>query len=141
MRNSINPDDISILIVDDEITIRESLSKWFELDGYYTDSAEDAYTALTKLKERSWDIILIDIRMPGIDGFELQKRIKNFDKDILTIIITGFSSVPKIMQAMQDGAFDYIVKPIDPEEIRQIVRNAVQQRMLYLNIRRGSRIK
>lgn len=137
MRNNINPEEISILIVDDEASIRDSLKKWFKLDRYYTDSAEDAYTALTKLKERSWDIILIDIRMPGIDGFELQKRIKSYDRNIITIIITGFSSVQKGIRAMDEGAFDYIVKPLDPDEIRHIVSTAVEQRMLYLNIIRG----
>lgn len=125
------PSDISILIVDDEASIRDALTKWFELDGYRVSSAEDANTALMKLQEGPWDIVMLDIKMPGIDGLELQRRIKKIDPSVITIIITAFASVDTSILALKEGAFDYIVKPVDPDEMSHLVRNAVEQRRLH----------
>ncbi len=124
------PADIGILIVDDEASVRDSLYKWFRMDGYRVDTAEEALVALQKLQDDSWDIVLLDIKMPGMDGLELQRRIKEIDKEIVTIVMTAFATVDTSVQAMKEGAFDYIVKPIDPDEISHLIRNAVQQRRL-----------
>jgi len=125
------PSDIGILIVDDEASVRDALHKWFEFDGYRVDSAADAQIALQKLQESSWDIVLLDIKMPGMDGLELQRRIKEIDNDIITIMITAFASVDTSIQALKEGAFDYIVKPVDPDDMGHLIRNAVEQRRLY----------
>ena len=124
------PSDIKILIVDDEASIRDALSQWFELDGYNVSSAEDANAALLKLQQGPWDIVMLDIKMPGIDGLELQRRIKKIDKNIITIMITAFASVETSIQALKEGAFDYIVKPVDPDDMSHLIRNAVEQRRL-----------
>jgi len=127
------PSDIKILIVDDEASIRDALTQWFLLDGYNVSSAEDANAALLKLQEGPWDIIMldiIDIKMPGIDGLELQRRIKKIDKNIITIMITAFASVETSIQALKEGAFDYIVKPVDPDDMSHLIRNALEQRRL-----------
>jgi DNA-binding NtrC family response regulator len=73
---------------------------------------------------------MLDIKMPGIDGLELQRRIKKIDKNIITIIITAFASVETSIQALKEGAFDYIVKPVDPDDMSHLIRNAVEQRRL-----------
>jgi DNA-binding NtrC family response regulator len=125
------PSDIGILIVDDEASVRDALHKWFEFDGYRVDSAADAQIALQKLQDATWDIVLLDIKMPGMDGLELQRRIKEIDKDIITIMITAFASVDTSIQALKEGAFDYIVKPVDPDDMGHLIRNAVEQRRLY----------
>jgi len=125
------PSDIGILIVDDEVSVRDALCKWFQFDGYRVDTAEDANAALAKLQENVWDIVLLDIKMPGMDGLELQRRIKQIDKNIITIIITAFASVDTSIQALKEGAFDYIVKPIDPDNMSHLIRNAVEQRRLF----------
>jgi len=125
------PSDIAILIVDDEASIRDSLTKWFELDGYRVSSADNANNALLKLQEGPWDIVMLDIKMPGIDGLELQRRIKKIDKNIITIIITAFASVETSIQALKEGAFDYVVKPVDPDDMSHLIRNAVEQRRLF----------
>ena len=124
------PSDIGILVVDDEASVRDALGKWFKFDGYRVDTAEDANTALRKLQDSSWDIILLDIKMPGMDGVELQRRIKQIDKNIITIMMTAFASVETSIQALKEGAFDYIVKPVDPDEMGHLIRNAVEQRRL-----------
>ena len=124
------PSDIKILIVDDEASIRDALTQWFKLDGFNVSSAEDANAALLKLQQGPWDIVMLDIKMPGIDGRELQRRIKKIDKNIITIMITAFASVETSIQALKEGAFDYIVKPVDPDEMTHLIRNAVEQRRL-----------
>lgn len=125
------PSDIGILIVDDEPSVRDALSKWFAFDGYRVDTAEDANAALKKLQESPWDIVLLDIKMPGMDGLELQRRVKEIDKNMITIMITAFASVDSSIQALKEGAFDYIVKPIDPDDMSHLIRNAVDQRSLF----------
>lgn len=124
------PSDIGILVVDDEPSVRDALSKWFKFDGYRVDTAGDANSALQKLQEGPWDIVLMDIKMPGIDGLELQRRVKQIDKNIITIIITAFAAVDTSIQALKEGAFDYIVKPVDPDDMSHLIRNAVEQRRL-----------
>ncbi len=124
------PKDIAILVVDDEASIRNSLSEWFKMDGYRVEVAEDAYEALKKLQENNFDIVLVDIKMPEMDGIELQKRIKEIDKNIITIIITAYATVETAIQAMKDGAFDYITKPVDPDELSRLIKKAIEQRRL-----------
>src|SRR4030043_1872214 len=121
------PEEIGILIVDDEPSVRDSLLQLCTVDGYRVDTAEDAATALKKLQEKPWDIILLDIKMPGMDGIELQHRIKQIDPNIVTIIITAYASVDTAIQALKDGAFDYVTKPIDPEDLSRLIRNAIEK--------------
>ncbi len=123
-------EEIGILIVDDEVSVRDSLYQWFKADGYRVDTADGAASALNKLQENPWDIILLDIKMPGMDGIELQNRIKQIDKNIVTIIITAYASVDTAIQALKDGAFDYITKPIDPDDLGRLIRNAIEKRRL-----------
>ncbi|MDO9228178.1 MAG: sigma-54 dependent transcriptional regulator [Syntrophales bacterium] len=124
------PEEIGILIVDDEASVRDSLYQWFKADGYRVDTAEEATSALKKLQENPWDIILLDIKMPGMDGIELQNRIKQIDKNIVTIIITAYAAVDTAIQALKDGAFDYVTKPIDPDDLSRLIRNAIEKRRL-----------
>jgi DNA-binding NtrC family response regulator len=126
----VKPEEIGILIVDDEASVRDSLYQWFKTDGYRVDTADGATSALNKLQENPWDIILLDIKMPGMDGIELQNRIKQIDKNIVTIIITAYASVDTAIQALKDGAFDYITKPIDPDDLGRLIRNAIEKRRL-----------
>ena len=124
------PEEIGILIVDDEASVRDSLYQWFKADGYRVDTADGATSALNKLQENPWDIILLDIKMPGMDGIELQSRIKQIDKNIVTIIITAYAAVDTAIQALKDGAFDYVTKPIDPDDLSRLIRNAIEKRRL-----------
>jgi len=135
------PQDIGILIVDDEFSVRDSLCSWFQADGYRVDTAADATEALQKLQKGSWNIVLLDIKMPGMDGIELQRHIKKIDQKIITIIITAFASVDTAIQALKDGAFDYICKPIDPDELSHLVRNAIDRlRLVAENVSLKERV-
>jgi DNA-binding NtrC family response regulator len=124
--------DVKILIVDDEEIVRESLSGWFTEDGYQVDTARDAVEALNKMSITRWDIYFIDIKMPGMDGLELHRRIREIDKDAVVIMITAYAAVDTAVQALKEGAFDYITKPFDPDNLSHLVRNAEKQRRLTI---------
>ena len=114
-----------ILIVDDEPSVRDSLRRWFRDDGYEVGVAEGANDALTRLAERRWDLALLDIRMRGTDGIELQRRMKEIDPDLVVIIMTGYASVDTAVTALKQGAYDYITKPLDPDDVAHLVQNAL----------------
>lgn len=118
---------ISILIVDDESSVRDSLYNWFIEDGYQVDCAEDAKVALNRLESETFDIVLADIKMPGMDGLEMLKRIKAIQQDVIVIMMTAFATVETAVQALKDGAFDYVTKPFDPDDLSHLIRNASRQ--------------
>jgi DNA-binding NtrC family response regulator len=130
MTGTTDTSNTHILIVDDEQSVRESLQQWFLEDGYTVSVAENAMAALEVLQRRTVDIVLLDIKMPGMDGLTLQDRIREFNQDTIIIIITAFASVDTAIRALKAGAFDYVTKPIDPDELSVMIRNAAQQRRL-----------
>ena len=121
-----------ILIVDDEKIVRESLFHWFEEEGYTVDIAESGEAALRKFDKGKFDLFLLDMKMPGMSGLELLKKIKESDPDAIVILITAFASVPTAITALKDGAYDYVTKPVDPDELAHLVRKAVEQRELKI---------
>jgi DNA-binding NtrC family response regulator len=122
--------DLKILVVDDELIVRESLTKWFREDGFRVENAGDAQAALKKLREGSWNLMLADIRMPGMDGLELMQRAKALHPGIVVIIITAYATVDNAVRALKQGAYDYVTKPIDPDYLNHIVINALEQLLL-----------
>jgi DNA-binding NtrC family response regulator len=123
-------DQVSLLIIDDEKVVRDSLTKWFREDGFIVGAAENAAEALRQLQAQRWQIILLDIKMPGMDGIELQPRIKEAAPDAIIIFITAHASVDTAVKALKAGAFDYVTKPIDPDYLSHLVGNAIKQRRL-----------
>lgn len=117
-----------VLIVDDELSVRDSLGKWFREEGYDVGTAEDASEALTRLAEGRWDLALLDIKMRGTDGIELQRRLHEIDPDLTVIIMTGYASVETAVAALKNGAYDYVSKPLDPDEIAHLVKKAIAHR-------------
>ena len=114
-----------LLIVDDELSVRDSLAKWFHEEGYDVGTAEEANSALTRLAEHKWDAALVDIKMRGTDGIELQKRMHEIDPDMIVIMMTGYASVDTAVTALKNGAYDYVTKPLDPDEISHLVKKAL----------------
>jgi DNA-binding NtrC family response regulator len=117
-----------IMIVDDELSVRDSLNKWFREEGYEVHVAEDANEALTRMAETKFDAALLDIKMRGTDGIELQKRLHEIDPELICIMMTGYASVETAVVALKNGAYDYVTKPLDPDEIAHIVKNALSHR-------------
>jgi len=133
---------LGILVVDDERSVRDSLRKWFIECGYEADSASDSTEALKKLQKRKWDVVFLDIRLPGMDGMELQKRIKAVAPDTIIIMITAYASVDTAVQSLKEGAYDYITKPIDPNYLTHMLSKIAQQRrLLSENIQLKERIQ
>jgi DNA-binding NtrC family response regulator len=120
----------SILVVDDEFSVRDSLYNWFRKDGFDVVAAGNATEALRDMQDHHFDVALVDIKMPGMDGMELQERIQSIDPHTAVIMITAFASVETAVQALKQGAFDYVTKPIDPDELSHLVRRALDQRRL-----------
>jgi DNA-binding NtrC family response regulator len=121
---------IRIFIVDDEPIVRESLGAWFRAEGYAVDLASSAKEALERLATSDPDICLLDIKMPGMDGIELQKKIHEAKPEATIIIMTAYASVDTALAAMKQGAYDYIIKPFDPNDLEHLVRNATERRHL-----------
>lgn len=117
-----------LLIVDDELSVRDSLGKWFREEGYEVSTAEDANEALSRLAEHRWDAALVDIKMRGTDGIELQRRMHEIDSDLIVIMMTGYASVDTAVTALKNGAYDYVTKPLDPDEIAHLVKKALAHR-------------
>jgi DNA-binding NtrC family response regulator len=120
----------TLLIVDDEKVVRESLRHWFEEAGYAVTTAEHAEAALEKFKNKRFDLCLLDMKLPGADGLELLKKIKSEDVRCIVILITAYASVASAITALKEGAYDYITKPVDPEELQRLVEKAFEQRTL-----------
>jgi len=119
-----------IFIVDDELSVRTSLEEWFLEDGFNVVTAESGEDALTKMHAGPFDLVLLDIKMPGMDGITLQKKIMEIDPRTIIIIITAYASVDTAVEALKTGAFDYITKPFDPENLSNLVNNALKQKNL-----------
>jgi DNA-binding NtrC family response regulator len=115
----------NLLVVDDELIVRDSLDKWFREEGYDVTVAESAQEALAKMAARRFDLALVDIKMPGTDGVELQRRMHEVDAEMLVIIMTGYASVETAVAALKNGAYDYVSKPFDPDDIAHTVHNAL----------------
>jgi DNA-binding NtrC family response regulator len=126
-----------ILIVDDELILRESLAGWLQRDGHTVDTASSGEEALEKLKEARFDIMLVDIKMEGISGLDVLQQVKENDPDVAIVMITAYGSIPTAIEAMKNGAYDYMLKPFDPNElgvlIDKIIKHQDQEReMLFL---------
>ena len=119
-----------ILVVDDEFSVRDSLYHWFRKDGYSVTAVENATQALKALQDHDVDVALLDIKMPGMDGMELQEHIHRIDPRVAVIMITAFASVDTAVRALKQGAFDYVTKPIDPDELSHLVLRRLEQRRL-----------
>ena len=126
---------VHILIVDDEEIVRESLASWLEEDGYEVKVAENADRALERLPEKDWNLAMVDLKMPGMDGIELMDEIRKIKPETIVIIMTAYATVDTAVQAMKKGAYDYIVKPFNPEDLSMTIRKIIEhQKLLKENI-------
>ncbi len=118
---------VRILVVDDEQHVRNSLATWFREEGYDVSVAASGKEALSTLAREATNILLVDIKMPGMDGLELQRKVRELAPDATIIIMTAYASVETAVQALKEGAYDYIVKPFDPEAVSRLVHKAAER--------------
>ncbi|MEI7575846.1 MAG: sigma-54 dependent transcriptional regulator [Armatimonadota bacterium] len=116
-----------ILIVDDELNIRRILQMAFEKVGYDAVTAEDGRNALMELEKQRFDAVITDVTMPGMTGYELQRLINEAAPEIPVIIMTAFGTIPQAVAAIRNGAFEYITKPFDLEQLKKVVASAIDQ--------------
>ncbi|RLB83938.1 MAG: sigma-54-dependent Fis family transcriptional regulator [Deltaproteobacteria bacterium] len=122
--------ELNIMVVDDELIVRESLKGWLEKFGYGVETAEDAREALEKLDREGYDLLFVDIKMPGMDGIELLKRVKEDQPDVIVVMITAHGSIESAIEAMKAGASDYLMKPFDPEDLELLIEKLAQTKRL-----------
>lgn len=122
----------SILVVDDEVAMREALKDWLREDGYEVGLATGGEEAVAKAKEKTWDVVLLDLKMPGMDGLETLKSLKEVSADSEILMMTAYATVDTAVQAMKEGAFDYLVKPFDPDEIEMQIKKILFHKELVL---------
>ncbi|HUL22388.1 MAG TPA: sigma-54 dependent transcriptional regulator [Thermodesulfobacteriota bacterium] len=121
-----------ILVVDDEKIVCESCKRILEEEGYEVETALSGREAFERMKENPFDIVITDLKMPGIDGMEVLRTFRKDYPDSIIIMITGFSTVETAVEAMKLGAFDYIPKPFTPDEVAIVVRKAIEKKNLVL---------
>ncbi len=121
-----------ILVVDDEAIVCESCQRILQEEGYEVECALSGKEAFERMKENPFDIVITDLKMPGIDGMEVLKTLRQEYPDVIVIMITGFSTVETAVKAMKLGAFDYIPKPFTPDEVSVVVKKAFEKRNLML---------
>lgn len=126
---------MKVAIVDDERDMRQSISQWLALSGFDTDTFASAEEALKAINADYPGIVVSDIRMPGLDGMTLLRRLKSVDSTLPVIMITGHGDVPMAVEAMRIGAFDFLEKPFNPERMTELAKKATQARRLALDNR------
>jgi DNA-binding NtrC family response regulator len=115
-----------VLVVDDETNIRRILQAALDKAGYHTLVAENGDVALTTLKSELVDCVLTDVTMPGIDGYELQRAVRGTWPKTPVVIMTAYGTIPQAVQAIRDGAFEYITKPFDLDTVKKVIKAAIK---------------
>jgi len=117
-----------ILVVDDDKEICDILTEMLTEEGYQTFSALSGRLALDTVEKKKPELVLLDIKMPKMDGIEVLKRIKKIDKEVVVVMITGYGSLGTAKEAMRLGAYDYVTKPFDLDSIKVVIRDALSER-------------
>ncbi|MDY6851556.1 MAG: response regulator [Thermodesulfobacteriota bacterium] len=115
-----------ILVVDDEKRIRDACQTMLTQDGFEADQTGDGALGLKMIDQRHYDIVLLDLMMPGLSGFDVLERIKAIHPDTVIIVITGYATIEHSIEAMKKGAFDFIPKPFAPQDLRVMVAKAIE---------------
>ena len=121
---------VRVLVVDDEEIVRESLSGWLRKDGHHAVPAADGRAAVAAIRAEPWDVVLVDLKMPGMDGLQVLEEARREGSAAVFVIMTAYATVDTAVSAMKLGAYDYLVKPFDPEELSALVQRIVSQRAL-----------
>ena len=122
------PAGARILVTDDEESMRYYLKRSLKRRGYRVEAAEDGEKALELEEARPFDVVVLDLKMPGMDGLEVLRRVRKLDPEVMVILMTAYGTIRSAVEAMRNGAFDYITKPFEIEELEILVERALEQR-------------
>ena len=122
----------NILVIDDEVGMREGCRRVLVPEGFQVKTAEHGVEGLRKLREGTFDLVLLDVMMPGMSGLELLERIREHDPNIVCVMITGFATVDLAAQAMKQGARDFLPKPFTSDELLEVVQRGLDERQRLL---------
>jgi response regulator RpfG family c-di-GMP phosphodiesterase len=125
----------SILVVDDEPHVVDILAKHFRVEGYAASTARNAKEALEKIQQEEYSVLLSDIRMPGMSGLDLLKEVQSVAPDMAVVMVTAVLDRETAVEALRIGAYDYVVKPFDLDDVTQSVKRALEKRRLVLENR------
>lgn len=121
-----------VLIVDDEETMRDSCRLTLAKEGCQVFLAKDGAEGLERIRSEKPDLVLVDLKMPGVDGIQVLQELKEIDQTIVAVVITGYATIDTAIDAFKRGAYDFLPKPFSPEELRIIVRRGLERRRLHL---------
>jgi len=130
-----------VLVIDDEESMRDSCSQIILKEGLTAETAENGEAGLKKIVESKPDIVLIDLKMPGMGGLEILEKLNEIDPAVIAVVITGYGTVESAVDAMKRGAYDFLQKPFTPEELRRVMRRGLGRRKLILETERLRREK
>ncbi|OPY67939.1 MAG: Sensor histidine kinase YycG [Syntrophorhabdus sp. PtaU1.Bin002] len=127
---------VNILVVDDEKGIREGCRRILMSEGYTVDLAENGKEGLKAIKAKSFDLILVDLMMPVMGGLDMMEEARQYDPELIMIVITGFATIETAVEAMKHGAYDYMPKPFSPDQLMAVVNRGLEKRRLSLQTQR-----
>ena len=122
----------TILVIDDEKAMRDSCCQVLTKDGYRIETAEDGDSGLQKISQLKPDLVLVDLKMPGVSGMDLLERVAGIDPNIISIVITGYATIESAVEAMKRNAYDFLAKPFTPDQLRIVTRRGLEKRRLAL---------
>ena len=120
----------SLLVIEDKDSMREMLSKTLEAEGYEVETAKDGEGGVEKAKEKKYDVVLTDLKLPKMDGIEVLTTLKELDQDVAVILMTAYGTIEKAVEAMREGAFDFLTKPFDTDHLSVLIKRAMENRRL-----------
>jgi len=123
---------MNILVIDDEKGIREGCKRILTGEGYIVDTAENGKTGLEMVQAKPYDLLLVDLMMPGMGGLEMMEQVRAIDPEIIMIVITGFATIETAVDAMKSGAYDYVPKPFTPDQLVAVVNRGLETRRLRI---------
>ena len=122
----------TILVIDDEQAMRDSCLQVLTKDGYRTETAEDGDIGLDKVREIQPDLVLVDLKMPGLSGMEVLERISEIDPNIVSVVITAYATIESAVEAMKRHAYDFLTKPFTPDQLRVVIKRGLERRRLAI---------
>src|SRR6184192_1401511 len=125
----------SLLVVNDEESVAVTMGAILEMDGYTVAISTSGADALRRLDEDDFDLVLTDLRLDDVDGLAIVSQVSRVQPDTVTIILTGYASLESAIKALREGAYDYLIKPCDVDELRAVVARGIERRQLGIQLK------